>query len=74
MEWFEFFGVASGEDLNGARCSKDRKEIKLAIGTPQTILDHYQRAIASLVIQKKPTSVPIPVKPIKPTIKVYKAA
>lgn len=74
MEWFEFFGVAPGEDPDGVRCSKDRKEIHMAIGTPQSLHDYYQRAIASLIIQKKAPTIPIPLKPIKPTIKVYKAA
>lgn len=76
QQWFEFLGVPSGMDPNGARVSCDRHEIRLAIGTPDTLAEYYARAMAAIPDRKvlPPAPVKVKVTQVEPTLKVYKAA
>lgn len=39
---FQFYGTAPGMDLNGVRTSADGVELRVAIGTPETLAAYYK--------------------------------
>lgn len=43
-EEFQFFGLPKRLDLNGASVSEDGKEVRLAVGTPDTLSEYYSAA------------------------------
>jgi hypothetical protein len=70
MQWFEFFGVAEGADPNGARVTSSHTELRIAIGTKETVAEYYAKAVASISDRrKKPLQVEVPVKVIKANFK-----
>jgi hypothetical protein len=62
--WFDFQGMTPGLDCNGVACSHDRKELRVAVSTPETLADYYARALESVAPKEtkvlSPTFTPTP--------------
>lgn len=41
----QFFGTATGIDPNGVRTSEDKHELRIAVGTPETLSAYYTAAV-----------------------------
>lgn len=59
-EWMEFFGLPSGQALHGATVSEDKKELRVSIGTPATLLEYYEKAITALTRSEPRNLIKIP--------------
>lgn len=50
--YFQFLGLPEEIDWNGAGAVANGREAKLAIGTPETIMNYYQSVITEMAIPK----------------------
>lgn len=68
--WFDFQGMAPGLDYNGVACSFDRKELRVAISTPETLAEFYAQAIEQITpkVTKIVEFPPYECRPSKPRV------